>query len=174
MKHSQLKQLIKEEIRSVIKEYTNKNFSGDKVIAYAERNKPDNEDMEIIKRYFPNAVKSMATAEQNLKASDASPIKQRMGQYAPMFVHVQRHRFEGDATQDPHPDKDGIGKEFGVHQFQYYNSNFRDKPGGERYNPRVTELSFSSLQPHYKMGTILAITDEYIKDLQQLKITRKS
>ena len=147
-----------------LKEYTDNNFSGAKVIADAKSKKPDSEDMEFIERYFPNAVKSMSKAEANLRASDNSPIKKRMGQYAPMFVHVQYHTFEGDANQT-----------FSVHQTQYYNSNFKDKPGGENFNPRVTELYFQKKDPSEgrrnfgKMGTILATTDEYIKDLKELE-----
>lgn len=158
MKRSDLKRIIKEEIQKVLKEYTDNNFSGAKLIADVRRNRPDSEDMEFIKTHFPNAVKSMRQAEQNLKASDNSPIKQRMGQYAPMFVHVQYHTFEGDA-----------GQTFAVHQTQYYNSNFKDKPGGENFNPRVTELYFSQKDPDEKMGTILATTDAYIKDLRDLE-----
>lgn len=157
MKRSDLKRIIKEEVQKVLKEYTDNNFSGAKLIADVRRNKPDSEDMEFIKTHFPNAVKSMRQAEQNLKASDNSPIKQRMGQYAPMFVHVQYHTFEGDA-----------GQTFGVHQTQYYNSNFKDQD--PKFNPRVTELSFFGGETQDdKMGTILATTDEYIKDLRDLE-----
>ena len=159
MKKSQLRQIIKEEAQRVLKEYTDNNFSGAKLIADVRRNRPDSEDMEFIKTHFPNAVKSSRQAEQNLKASDASPIKARMGRYAPMFVHVQYHTFEGDA-----------GQTFSVHQTQYYNSNFKDKPGGENFNPRVTELNFFGGETQDdKMGTILATTDEYIKDLRDLE-----
>ena len=156
MKKADLKRIIKEEVRKVLKEYTDNNFSGAKLIADVRRNRPDSEDMEFIKTHFPNAVKSMRQAEQNLKASDNSPIKQRMGRYAPMFVHVQYHTFEGDA-----------GQTFSVHQTQYYNSNFKDQDPS--FNPRVTELYFMQKDPEEKMGTILATTDEYIKDLKDLE-----
>ena len=79
-----------------------------------------------------------------------------MGQYAPMFVHVQYHTFEGDA-----------GQTYSVHQTQYYNSNYKDQDPS--FNPRVTELYFSQKDPDEKMGTILAVTDEYIKDLKDLE-----
>jgi len=158
MKRSQLKQLIKEEIRSVLNEATYKKFSGDKIVKYVERNKPDAEDMEVIKRYFPNAVSSMKEATLNLMTPEKTT--------SPMFSHIQYNQFEGNYPQDPHPDKEGEGKEFGVHQIQYYNN----KP--PRFNPKVTELSFTSQQPHYKMGVILVMTDEYLKDLKQLKITK--
>ena len=156
MKKADLKRIIKEEVQKVLKEYTDNNFSGAKLIADVRRNRPDSEDMEFIKTHFPNAVKSTRQAEQNLKASDNSPIKQRMGQYAPMFVHVQYHTFEGDA-----------GQTYSVHQTQYYNSNFKDQDPS--FNPRVTKLYFSQEDPDEKMGTILATTDEYIKDLRDLE-----
>ena len=116
------------------------------------------EDMEVIKRYFPNAVSSMKEATLNLMTPEKTT--------SPMFSHIQYNQFEGNYPQDPHPDKEGEGKEFGVHQIQYYNN----KP--PRFNPKVTELSFTSQQPHYKMGVILVMTDEYLKDLKQLKITK--
>ena len=156
MKKADLKRIIKEEVQKVLKEYTDNNFSGAKLIADVRRNRPDSEDMEFIKTHFPNAVKSTRQAEQNLKASDNSPIKKRMGQYAPMFVHVQYHTFEGDA-----------GQTYSVHQTQYYNSNYKDQDPS--FNPRVTELYFSQKDPDEKMGTILAVTDEYIKDLKDLE-----
>jgi hypothetical protein len=155
-----LDKLIESAVKAMtpLKEYTDQDFSGAEVISKAMQNKPDSEDMEWIIEHFPNAVKSMSTAQANLKASDASPMKKRMGRYAPMFVHVQYHTVEGDA-----------GQMFSVHQTQYYNSNFKDKPGGEKFNPRVTELYFSQKDPDEKMGVILAVTDEYIKDLKELE-----
>ncbi len=155
-----LEKLIESAVKAMtpLKEYTDNDFSGAEVISKAMQNKPDSEDMEWIIEHFPNAVKSMSTAQANLKASDASPMKKRMGRYAPMFVHVQYHTIEGDA-----------GQMFSVHQTQYYNSNFKDKPGGEKFNPRVTELYFSQKDPDKKMGVILAVTDEYIKDLRDLE-----
>lgn len=154
-----LDKLIESAVKAMtpLKEYTDHDFSGAEVISKAMQKKPDSEDMEWIIEHFPNAVKSMSTAQANLKASDASPMKKRMGRYAPMFVHVQYHTIEGDA-----------GQMFSVHQTQYYNSNFKDKPGGEKFNPRVTELYFSQKDPDEKMGVILAVTDEYIKDLKDL------
>lgn len=157
-KMNKITKLVENSVKAFLKEYTDHDFSGAKVIADAMQKKPDSEDMEWIIEHFPNAVKSMSTAQANLKASDASPIKKRMGQYAPMFVHVQYHTIEGDA-----------GQMFSVHQTQYYNSNFKDKPGGEKFNPRVTELYFSQKDPDEKMGVILAVTDEYIKDLRELE-----
>jgi hypothetical protein len=154
-----LEKLIESAVKAMtpLKEYTDKNFSGAKVISDAMQNKPDSEDMEFITKYFPNAVKSMSTAQANLKASDASPIKKRMGQYAPMFVHVQYHTFTETS-----------GQTFAVHQTQYYNSNFKDQD--PKFNPRVTELNFySGEDQNDKMGMILATTDEYIKDLRDLE-----
>ncbi len=154
-----INKLTETHVKAFLNEYTDHDFSGAKVIADAKSKKPDSEDMEFITKYFPNAVKSMSKAEANLKASDASPIKARMGRYAPMFVHVQYHTITETS-----------GQTFSVHQTQYYNSNFKDKPGGENFNPRVTELSFfGGEKQRDKMGTILATTDEYIKDLRDLE-----
>ena len=152
-----INKLVENTVKAFLNEYTDNDFSGAELIRDVMAKKPDSEDMEWIIENFPNAVKSMSTAQANLKASDASPMKKRMGRYAPMFVHVQYHTIEGDA-----------GQTFAVHQTQYYNSNFKDKPGGEKFNPRVTELTFRSLDPEEKMGTILVVTDEYLKDLKKL------
>ena len=137
-KHKGLPKKVNE---STLKEYTDNNFSGAKVISDVKQAKPDSKDMEIITKYFPNAVRSMSKAEANLRASDNSPIKKRMGQYAPMFVHVQYHTFTETS-----------GQTFSVHQTQYYNSNFKDKPGGENFNPRVTELYFMKKDEMSKIG----------------------
>jgi hypothetical protein len=143
--------------KDALKEYTDNNFSGAKLIADMASEKPDSEDMEFITKYFPNAVKSMSKAKAKLQASDNSPIKKRMGQYAPMFVHVQYHTFTETS-----------GQTFGVHQTQYYNSNFKDQDPS--FNPRVTELNFfGGEDQNDKMGGILATTDEYIKDLRDLE-----
>ena len=142
---------------NTLKEFTDDDFSGAELIRDVMAKKPDSEDMEFITEYFPNAVKSMSTAQGNLKASDASPMKKRMGRYAPMFVHVQYHTFEGDA-----------GQTFAVHQKQYYNSNFKDQD--PKFNPRVTKLTFfDGENQNDEMGVILAVTDEYIKDLKDLE-----
>ena len=155
-----LDKLIESTVKAMtpLKEFTERDFSGAKLIADTMQKKPDNDAMEIIIKYFPNAVKSMSTAQMNLKASDASPIKKRMGQYAPMFVHVQYHTFTETS-----------GRTLAVHQSQYYNSNFKDTPGGEKFNPRVTSLSFYDGEDQKdSLGVILAVTDEYIKDLKDL------
>ena len=151
--------IIENAVKAVINEYTDSDFSGAELIRDVMANKPDNEAMEFITKYFPTAVKSMSTAQGNLKASDASPIKKRMGQYAPMFIHVQYNKFEDDANQI-----------FAVHQRQYYNSNFKNNPGGEKFNPQVTKLAFMGGDDQKdNMGEILVVTDEYIKDLSKLR-----
>lgn len=152
----------------MIKEYTDKNFSGRELINKVNSKKPDAEGAKFIEEFFPNGFKSQQKAVQALRASDASPIKKRMGQYAPMFVHVQFHEFTDQA-----------GEKYGVHQTQYYNSNFKDKPGGENFNPSVTELYIykrkdpnnpsPQAQKDQAIGTILVKTDEYIKDLELLR-----
>ena len=110
--------------------------------------------------------KSETKAIQALKAHDKSPIKARMGQYAPMFVHVQYHDFE-----------DTSGMKYRVHQSQYYNSNFKDQD--PNFNPRVTSLVLTKKadpdnpSPQSKkdqeIGRMLVKTDEYIKDLKDLE-----
>jgi hypothetical protein len=54
-----------------------------------------------------------------------------MGQYAPMFVHVQYHELEHD------------GETYRLHQRQYYNSNFKDKDPS--FNPGVTKITLTKV-----------------------------
>jgi len=144
-----------------LKEYEDDNFSGEKLIA----DTPTPTDISMFKKFFPTGVKSMRDAKASLLAHDKSGIKDRMGRYAPMFVHVQYHDFE-----------DQNGEKYRAHQTQYYNSNF-DKQD-PNFNPRVTKLSLTKLgnTPEEKtnLGSILVKTSDYIKDLDQLNITKRA
>jgi len=166
MKKSQLRQIIKEEAQRVLKEYTDNNFSGREEIADTAKYKPDMFGQQMFDEFFPMGSKSETKAIQALKAHDKSPIKARMGQYAPMFVHVQYHEFEDDA-----------GMKYRVHQTQYYNSNFKDQD--PNFNPGVTSLVLTQLADgaqvpkDQEIGRILVKTDEYIKDLKRLNITNR-
>ena len=83
-----------------------------------------------------------------------------------MFVHVQVDHFE-----------DPAGEEYKLHQSQFYNSNFQDAR-----NPRVTVLSLTKLadkdnpspqaQKDIRLGNMVVKTEDYIKDLKRLKITK--
>jgi len=166
MKKSDLKQIIKEEVQRVLKEYTDNNFSGREEIADTAKYKPDMFGQQVFDEFFPMGSKSETKAIQALKAHDKSPIKARMGQYAPMFAHVQYHEFE-----------DPAGEKYSVHQTQYYNSNFKDQD--PNFNPRVTSLVLTKKanpdnpSPQSKkdqeIGRMLVKTDEYIKDLKDLE-----
>jgi hypothetical protein len=152
--------------KSTLKEYTDENFSGAQLIASVKAKKPDAQGMKFIQKHFPNGFKSQQKAEKALKDSDASPIKARMGRYAPMFVHVQSTDF-----------KDEAGQLYAVHQRQYYNSNFKEQD--PKFNPSVTKLLVykkkDASDPNSKdenYGEILVKTEEYIKDLQKLRSTR--
>jgi len=149
--------------KSTIKEFTDRDFSGAKLISNTRANKPDAQGLKFIQTYFPNGIKSQQQAEQALKDSDASPVKANMGEYAPMFVHSQMHDF-----------KDESGQLYRVNQSQHYNSNFEKQD--PKFNPRVTLLSFykkkNANDPNSKeesIGQILAKTEEYLKDLKSLE-----
>jgi hypothetical protein len=146
-------------MKKTLKEYTDTNFSGAKLLSDTRAEKPDAQGLKFIQKYFPNGFKSQQKAEQALRDHDASPIKARMGQYAPIFVHVQYHKFTDEA-----------GQKYGVHQRQYYNSNFKEQD--PKFNPGVTKLYFTRIvgnNQDEEIGTIIAITDEYVKDLQTLR-----
>ena len=156
MKRSDLKQIIKEEVQRVLKEYTDNNFSGRKELSDIARRKPDMFGQQIFDELFPMGAKSESAAIRALKNYDM--ISQR----SPMFVHVQYHYFE---------DKEGMP--YFVHEQQYYNSNFQDAR-----NPRVTELTLTQLADgaqapeDTRIGTMIVKTEDYIKDLKRLDVTK--
>jgi len=155
MKRSDLKRIIKEEVQKVLKEYTNMNFSGRKELSDIARRKPDMFGQRIFDELFPMGAKSESAAIRALKNYDM--ISQR----SPMFVHVQYHYFE---------DKEGTP--YFVHEQQYYNSNFQDAR-----NPRVTVLTLEknpNSENEEEIGQMLVKTEDYIKDLKRLKITKSS
>tara|TARA_R100001510_G_C7577110_1_gene151438 strand:- start:311 stop:778 length:468 start_codon:yes stop_codon:yes gene_type:complete len=155
MKRSDLKRIIKEEVQKVLKEYTNMNFSGRKELSDIARRKPDMFGQQIFDELFPMGAKSESAAIRALKNYDM--ISQR----SPMFVHVQYHYFE---------DKEGTP--YFVHEQQYYNSNFQDAR-----NPRVTILTLEknpNSENEEEIGQMLVKTEDYIKDLKRLKITKSS
>jgi len=156
MKRSDLKRIIKEEVQKVLKEYTDNNFSGRKLLADIAKEKPDMFGQQMFDEFFPMGAKSETAAIRALKNYDT--ISQR----SPMFVHVQYDEFE-----------DTSGMKYRVHQSQYYNSNFQDAR-----NPRVTELTLTQLADgaqapeDTRIGTMLVKTEDYIKDLKRLDVTK--
>ena len=155
MKKADLKRIIKEEVQKVLKEYTDNNFSGRKELSDIARRKPDMFGQQIFDELFPMGAKSESAAIRALKNYDM--ISQR----SPMFVHVQYHYFE---------DKEGTP--YFVHEQQYYNSNFQDAR-----NPRVTVLTLEknpNSENEEEIGQMLVKTEDYIKDLKRLKITKSS
>ena len=143
-----------------LKEYTNNNFKGSEIISNVTS--PDMFAKKAIEDLFPSGVASEGDAIEALKAHDASPIKARMGRFAPMFVHVQYHDFESG------------GEEYRAYQTQYYNSNFKDTD--PTFNPKVTKLVVDKMVggEGEQIGTILVKTDEYLKDLKGLNIIKKA
>ena len=154
---------IKEE-KKQLNEYTDNSFTGEELISNTIV--PGRDELATFDYFFPDGVASRSNAIASLQAHDNSPIKARMGRYAPMFVHVQYHEFEDESAE-----------KYRVHQTQYYNSNFADKD--PNFNPGVTRLSLIKLDPsgdrdkEIRMGSILVKTDEYIKDLENLNITNR-
>ena len=153
---------IKEGTKKSLNEFTDNDFSGNALIANTKV--PGRDELATFDYYFPDGVASRRNAIASLQAHDESPIKARMGRYAPMFVHVQYHDFEDENAE-----------KYRVHQTQYYNSNFKDND--PNFNPGVTRLSLYKLDPsgdrdkEVNIGSILVKTDDYIKDLKQLNIT---
>lgn len=156
MKRSDLKRIIKEEVQKVLKEYTDNNFSGKKLLADVAKEKPDMFGQQMFDEFFPMGAKSETAAIRALKNYDT--ISQR----SPMFVHVQYDEFT-----------DEVGMNYRVHQSQYYNSNFQDAR-----NPRVTELTLTQLADgaqapkDTRIGVMLVKTEDYIKDLKRLDVTK--
>ncbi len=144
------------ESKKTLKEYTDNSFKGSELIDDANERGPDMFGKGIFADLLPKGVASENDAFEALKAHDKSPIKARMGQYAPMFVHVQYHNLEHE------------GEEYQMHQTQYYNSNFKDKD--PNFNPGVSKITlFKDPEGEdINLGTIVVKTDEYVQDLRNL------
>jgi hypothetical protein len=145
-----------DEKKKVLKEFTDYRFKGSEVIDDANERGPDMFGKGIFAELLPKGVASENDAVEALKAHDKSPIKNRMGRYAPMFVHLQYHNLEHE------------GEEYQMHQTQYYNSNFKDKD--PNFNPRVSKITLFK-DPDGEdtnLGTIIVKTDEYVQDLRNL------
>ena len=150
--------------KALLKEYTDQSFTGSEVIDTANKNAPDMFGKQIFADLLPKGVASENDAVEALKAHDKSPIKDRMGRYAPMFVHLQYHNLEHE------------GENYRIHQKQYYNSNFKDKDPD--FNPAVSEVTIFHItkkaadrrdsEESKKLGTILVKTDQYVQDLNAL------
>ena len=148
--------LMKKTKNEVLKEFTDNRFKGSEVIDDANERGPDMFGKGIFAELLPKGVASENDAVEALKAHDKSPIKARMGQYAPMFVHVQYHNLEHE------------GEEYQMHQTQYYNSNFKDRDPS--FNPGVSKITLFK-DPEGEdtnLGTIIVKTDEYVQDLRNL------
>ena len=160
---------ILKEVKGVLKEYTDMDFSGKKTLSQMER--PDMFGREVFKEFFPRGTDTEAEAERALKNYDM------ISNPSPIFVHVQVDYFEADAGE-VYPSL--FKSKYKLHQTQYYNSNFQDAR-----NPRVTVLSLTKLgdkdnpalrarnkHKDEELGDIVVKTEEYIKDLKRLKITK--
>ena len=157
-------------IQKILKEYTDNNFRGAEVIDNVSKNAPDMFAKQLFSDIVPMGVASEDDAVKALQAHDKSGIKQRMKQYAPMFVHVQYHEFEHE------------GEKYRLHQTQYYNNNFKDTD--PNFNPRVTQLILLKItkpaedrfdrEESENLGSILVKTDEYVKDLNKLDISKRA
>ena len=145
---------ILKEVKDILKEYTDMDFSGKKILSQIE--KPDMFGQQMFDEFFPMGSKSETAAIRALKNYDM------ISNPSPMFVHVQYDEFT-----------DEVGMKYRVHQTQYYNSNFQDAR-----NPRVTELTLTQLADGAQVpkdnniGTMLVKTEDYIKDLKRLKVTK--
>jgi len=148
--------LMKKTKNEVLKEFTDNRFKGSEVIDDANKRGPDMFGKGIFADLLPKGVASENDAVEALKAHDKSPIKARMGRYAPMFVHVQYHNLEHE------------GEEYQMHQTQYYNSNFKDRDPS--FNPGVSKITLFK-DPEGEdtnLGTIIVKTDQYVQDLRNL------
>ena len=147
-----------------LKEYTDRSFTGSGVIDDANEKSPDMFTKKLFADLLPKGVASENDAIEALKAHDKSGIKARMGQYAPMFVHLQYHNLEHE------------GEDYRIHQKQYYNSNFKDKDPD--FNPEVSLLTLIKItkkaadrrdrEETEVLGKIVVKTDQYIQDLSNL------
>lgn len=140
-----------------LNEYTDNSFTGAELIDMVSKETPDMFAKQLFADLLPKGVASEDEAIKALHAHDKSGIKARMGQYAPMFVHVQYHELEHE------------GEKYRMHQKQYYNSNFKDKDPD--FNPGVSVITLMKVDENddgQNLGSILVKTDEYVQDLRNL------
>jgi len=152
------------ESKKTLKEFTDRSFKGSELIDDVSSRSPDMFGKQIFADLLPKGVASENDAIEALKKHDKSGIKARMGQYAPMFVHVQYHNLEHE------------GEDYRMHQTQYYNSNFKDKDPD--FNPGVSKITLFKItkkaadrrdkEESDNLGTILVKTGEYVQDLNAL------
>ena len=145
------------ESKKTLKEFTDNSFKGSEVIDDANKRGPDMFGKQIFADLLPKGVASENDAIEALKAHDKSPIKARMGRYAPMFVHMQYHNLEHE------------GEKYRMHQKQYYNSNFKDTDPD--FNPGVSVITLMKVDENDEgknLGVILVKTDQYVQDLRNL------
>jgi hypothetical protein len=141
--------------KAELKEFTDNSFTGAELIDNVAGRSPDMFGKKLFADLLPKGVASENDAIEALKAHDKSPIKHRMGIYAPMFVHVQYHNLEHE------------GEEYQMHQTQYYNSNFKDKDPS--FNPGVSKITIiPDDDDRDAIGTILVKTDQYVQDLRNI------
>ena len=148
----------------ILKEFTDNSFKGSELIDKVNSQSPDMFGKGVFADLLPKGVASENDAFEALKKHDKSGIKARMGQYAPMFVHVQYHNLEHE------------GEDYRMHQTQYYNSNFKDKDPD--FNPGVSKITLFKItkkaadrrdkEESDNLGTILVKTSEYVQDLNAL------
>ena len=148
----------------ILKEFTDNSFKGSELIDKVNSQSPDMFGKGVFADLLPKGVASENDAFEALKKHDKSGIKARMGQYAPMFVHVQYHNLEHE------------GEDYRMHQTQYYNSNFKDKDPD--FNPGVSKITLFKItkkaadrrdkEESDNLGTILVKTSEYVQDLNVL------
>ena len=140
-----------------LNEYTDNSFTGAELIDMVSKETPDMFAKQLFADLLPKGVASEDEAIKALHAHDKSGIKARMGQYAPMFVHVQYHELEHE------------GEKYRMHQKQYYNSNFKDKDPD--FNPGVSVITLMKVDENddgQNLGSILVKTDEYVQDLRNI------
>ena len=77
-----------DETKGQLKEFTDNRFTGAELIDDVSGRSPDMFGKQIFADLLPKGVASENDAIEALKKHDKSGIKARMGQYAPMFVHV--------------------------------------------------------------------------------------
>ena len=147
MKKSGLRKIIREAIKSVLKEFTRRNFDPPK----------ESNPKEALKYLIDWGFKK--TAKTNRAA-----IK-RINQYKgdTMFVHIQYHELKK-------PD----GSEIRLHQSQFYN---REKPSVNTTMVQVQDMSGPEGTSARAVGDALVATDVFLAELTKqkgFKITKRA
>lgn len=152
-------------LKDLLKEFTDHNWEIPKV---EPTRVPHLKDQ--VEDLIPKSLKSQKDAMKQAKAVYNDPWRKKMGRYAPVFVHVAYFYVEYHGTV------------YFIHNRQYYQMD-GNYPEGVPI-PKLSKLyitipvdynkeQFNPGEKDAELGSYLVMTDDWMKDLHNLKIVKR-